>query len=633
MTLPGFSLNVSCPYACSGHGSCMVGGVCACDAGYMGLACEAEGGDAFCARNCSSGAGVYTNGTCACLEGSVGAGCLFNCSGHGVCTGPAVNDSCVCDFGYGGIGCTDVRMREYVDTRFLLTGGCPGNCSGHGSCANSSCVCDTNWLGADCALVSAAITGDSCPGNCSSHGACTGNQSCLCDPGYVGMTCEIETWAAGCLSNCSNRGSCTVNETCSCGMGFTGVYCEMLDISFLGATPMPMEWRIGDGENFTSLCARGCSGHGACMQGKCMCDPLFVGVDCELQMVMPVKLGALPTVACLNNCSELGACINGTCVCDAGRAGDDCSALASVQTLLEMPCPWGGGGGASLHSPCSGNGVCANGTCACLLGWQGDDCSKLACPSDCSGHGICQEDATCLCDQGWDGAGCATPICPNGCSGQGACTHNGTCICYIGFEGEDCSILADCSKRGTRECGFCKCDPGYYGDLCEQDRCEDSRIYANMDKFQPISVCSGHGKCSDYGCLCDAGFSGHNCSAIADCSGGSGAVECNGHGTCSGGPGLCQGHHDCPDQCTCDQSHDVVYSGAYCASAICPGPVLTLADGSESINQCAGKGSCGGDSSSSLPRCTCVMQVSYQVSPLCMCVGPICICLCLHVAS
>ena len=306
---------------------------------------------------------------------------------------------------------------------------------------------------------------------------------------------------------------------------------------------------------------------------------------------------------------------------------------ASVQTLLEMPCPWGGGGRASLHSPCSGNGVCANGTCTCLVGWQGDDCSKLACPSDCSGHGICQEDATCLCDQGWDGAGCATPICPNGCSGQGACTHNGTCICYIGFEGEDCSILADCSKRGTRECGFCKCDPGYYGDLCEQDRCEDSRIYANMDKFQPISVCSGHGKCSDYGCLCDAGFSGHNCSAIADCSGGSGAVECNGHGTCSGGPGLCQGHHDCPDQCTCDQSHDVVYSGAYCASAICPGPVLTLADGSESINQCAGKGSCGGDSSSSLPRCTCVMQVSYQVSPLCMCVGPICICLCLHVAS
>ena len=24
MTLPGFSLNVSCPYACIGHGSCMV---------------------------------------------------------------------------------------------------------------------------------------------------------------------------------------------------------------------------------------------------------------------------------------------------------------------------------------------------------------------------------------------------------------------------------------------------------------------------------------------------------------------------------------------------------------------------------------------------------------------------------
>jgi len=256
-----------------------------------------------------------------------------------------------------------------------------------------------------------------------------------------------------------------------------------------------------------------------------------------------------------------------------------------------MPCPNG----------CSGNGVCANGTCGCLIGWQGSDCSALSCPGDCSQHGICQADATCVCDPGWGGAACDTPLCPNGCSGKGACTNNGTCICYIGFEGPDCSILADCNKRGARECGFCACNTGYFGDLCQYDRCQDSRVYKNGDIYQPVEVCSGHGTCSDYGCVCSPGYSGRNCSLPADCTGGTGATQCSGHGVCSGGPGICSGQDNCPDQCTCDRRHDVVYSGAQCAQAICPGPEL---DGE--INECSGKGHCGSSMETGLPSCTCV---------------------------
>jgi len=322
-----------------------------------------------------------------------------------------------------------------------------------------------------------------------------------------------------------------------------------------------------------------------------MCDPAYAGEACELPVILADRPGALPTVACPSNCTERGVCVNGTCVCDAGRGGADCSE-ASEQQMLEMPCP----------RSCSNNGVCTNGTCSCLIGWQGSDCSRLACPSDCSQHGVCQADATCLCDPGWGGSGCMTPLCPNGCKGRGACTNNGTCICYIGFEGHDCSILADCSKRGVRVCGFCSCRPGYYGGLCEKDRCDDSRVYKDGDINKPISVCSGHGICSNFGCVCDPGFSGRNCSLPANCNHGvSDAKQCSGHGTCSGGPGICAGMDNCPDRCTCDYTHEIGYLGQQCAEAGCPGPMLF-----GKINQCSGKGHCGQDLDTGGPKCTCV---------------------------
>lgn len=100
-------------------------------AGYLGTGCELEGGDAFCTRNCSSGGGYYRNDTHTCDCWSLSAsGCVANCSGHGVCTGTRANDTCLCDFGFGGSGCGDTLLMQYVDTRLLLSGGCPGNCSG-----------------------------------------------------------------------------------------------------------------------------------------------------------------------------------------------------------------------------------------------------------------------------------------------------------------------------------------------------------------------------------------------------------------------------------------------------------------------------------------------------------------------
>ena len=151
-----------------------------------------------------------------------------------------------------------------------------------------------------------------------------------------------------------------------------------------------------------------------------------------------------------SNCSGHGSCLNGTCVCDSHWGGLDCSAA---------PCA----------GDCSGHGICANGTCACDAGWGGGACMDVICPSGCSGHGTCEGALgvlpECVCDGGWGGADCGYRMCPTSaatsdpytpCSGNGGCAQNGTCLCYQNYDGADCSILIDCSSRGIRRCGYCR---------------------------------------------------------------------------------------------------------------------------------------------------------------------------------
>eukprot|EP00961_Rhodomonas_salina_P261402 3532810-Rhodomonas_salina.4 len=35
----------------------------------------------------------------------------------------------------------------------------------------------------------------------------------------------------------------------------------------------------------------------------------------------------------------------------------------------------------------------------------------------------------------------------------------------------------------------------------------------------PIEVCTGHGRCTNYGCECDLGYGGDKCQRLANCSG------------------------------------------------------------------------------------------------------------------
>ena len=90
-------------------------------------------------------------------------------------------------------------------------------------------------------------------------------------------------------------------------------------------------------------CGNGCSGHGDCVDGKCVCDELRNGTYCEKAL-------------CLRNCGNHGFCDEGICVCNKGWTGDDC---------MTDTCP----------GHCHMHGTCIDGKCDCDPGWREAGCN------------------------------------------------------------------------------------------------------------------------------------------------------------------------------------------------------------------------------------------------------------------
>uniref|UniRef100_A0A8C6UXY3 Fibronectin type-III domain-containing protein n=1 Tax=Neogobius melanostomus TaxID=47308 RepID=A0A8C6UXY3_9GOBI len=163
-------------------------------------------------------------------------------------------------------------------------------------------------------------------------------------------------------------------------------------------------------------CPNNCFGRGVCVEGNCICDPSWSGLDCS-------------EVICPSNCFAHGRCVNGTCFCDEGYSGVDCRVRTCVNN-------------------CHGNGFCVQGKCVCTAGYSGEDCS-LACPNDCMKRGYCLE-GTCICQEGYVGDDCSRLACPDNCNNRGRCIK-GRCSCENGYEGESCasrSCLNNCNNNG-----------------------------------------------------------------------------------------------------------------------------------------------------------------------------------------
>ena len=80
------------------------------------------------------------------------------------------------------------------------------------------------------------------------------------------------------------------------------------------------------------------------------------------------------------------------------------------------------------------------------------------------------------------------------------------CECTRAAEGNSSS----CSTNGTSECGICKCNEGFFGDICH---CNESSLVGGSvndtllpclsDPTDNTTICSNQGSCICGQCVCN----------------------------------------------------------------------------------------------------------------------------------
>lgn len=140
---------------------------------------------------------------------------IIECSGAGKCD--RGSGTCNCFDGFTGINCGRTS--------------CPNDCSGNG-------VCKTlKQIAADVAAQDGALEFDAANVKYSSAFDAEVSRACVCDQNYIGADCSI----LQCPSSvdpmggkgqeygrpCSGRGRCQTNGKCECFTGFFGTQCEM----------------------------------------------------------------------------------------------------------------------------------------------------------------------------------------------------------------------------------------------------------------------------------------------------------------------------------------------------------------------------------------------------------------------
>lgn len=488
-----------CPNFCNGHGECENIAKCSCWSRWTGGDCSK--------RKCPAGPAWADHATA--IDTAHAAS--TECSNRGTCD--YTTGICKCFDGFEGLACNRLK--------------CPDDCSGHGTCrsmryhaANADRSYSGDLPGHENKLYNSNWDADMIWG-------------CECDEGYQGYNCALRVCPLGDDPLTTNQ----VNERQVFKCTNAPSSSNNFKLTYRGFTTIAIPYDSSS----------------TFVKGALEALPNIRGVDVDFR----------------------GSSGTATTVCDNAAAnpvqieflkdyGDVGHLLALDETTVwPMTHPPAGfvfaydgddvdsvlsNTGTKESEPCSNRGYCdtLKGVCTCYTGYEtsngegasGDrgDCGYPSTPitecpgtTSCSGHGVCAGHPTyrCTCDVGWTGGDCSERTCPFGyswfdhpsdtankahfwteCSNMGRCDREtGECVCRKFFEGSACERFT--CPGGTPECnGHGKC--------------------LNMKQLAEYALSNGedtawsYGKTPNdpqrwdfdkvYGCQCDVGYEGYDCS-------------------------------------------------------------------------------------------------------------------------
>lgn len=602
-----------CASGCSGHGRCSLQGVCLCESMYAGMDCGYY----------LAGAAMYEQLATSQDDASI---CMDRCSSHGACQAGA----CICEHGWSGTSCATEQCGDCGDGGECVAGvcmckpgffgpacrdlACPNGCFGHGSCSAGQCQCYVGWEGQQCEL--SALATMTQPHQQSQGVPAPLQSSQVPIPQQLIAAPIVASFSPGAVAPVvaepssiqalpSLRGG-PLPARVGQGLGLQSVLPLIQPTDQLQAAVSPIQ---PTGQLQAAPIASSASQPG--MRGAVAAGGRSDVLQRAQVAVQSASASAQRLLAVAAKQSVMDATIR---IQEAKRIAQNNAAklplhefqkVADLASTADSLASGLASGACGLHSNCSGHGSCSsqgvglNQQCICHQGWQGTVCDVESCDGGCGANGICIS-GECLCNENYFGKDCTQQRCTLDCSGHGYC-FNGRCQCTGDYGGESCLLLvhssnvvhfkaptklpkkvgpaspsestlrnqdpqdcpANCHQHGECEAGIdgpvCSCYEGYSGISC--------------DAWCPEG-CSGHGHCIHGACLCNDGFSGHDCQTRGECNAhgslvlvqaadSSGADEyactcdagwsgnncdtqvscpdplCSGHGTCSAMTGMC----------------------------------------------------------------------------------------------